>query len=270
MGRDLAPDYPLFSADAVAAQDESLPNFEPSEPLGIDPLSAFNEESILDIPGLDEGKAGKQSTVDAHSEQVAENELDLTLDLDDLSMPHSIAQDEESLEGLESIELELPDLDMNPAKKAVASDVSDDSLLLELDTSLEDSVADEGAEQDVADVLDAESLQAQLEELSDLTDLDDELSQLTADFEGMSEPAPAAEPEVLAMPEDAGMDLEVPPPFAEQMADEDEVQTKLDLAIAYVEMGDKEGARSILDEVRAEGSSEQQAEAERLLADINV
>jgi len=270
MGRDLAPDYPLFSADAVAMQDESLPNFEPSEPAGIDPLSAFNEESILNIPSLDEGKAGDQGTVDAHSEHVAENELDLTLDLDDLSMPHSISQDDESLEGLESIELELPDLDKDPAKKSIASDVSDDSLILDLDTSLDDSLVDEGPEQGVDDGLDAESLQAQLEELSDLTDLDDELSQLTADFEGTSEPTPAAEPEVLAMPEDAGMDMDVPPPFAEQMAEEDEVQTKLDLAIAYVEMGDKDGARSILDEVRAEGSSDQQAEAEKLLADINA
>jgi len=270
MGRDLAPDYPLFSADAVAMQDESLPNFEPSEPVGIDPLSAFNEESILNIPSLDEGKAGDQGTVDAPSEHVAENELDLTLDLDDLSMPHSISQDDESLEGLESIELELPDLDKDPAKKSIASDVSDDSLILDLDTSLEDSLVDAGQEQGADEGLDAESLQAQLEELSDLTDLDDELSQLTADFESLSEPAPAAEPEVLAMPEDAGMDLDVPPPFAAQMAEEDEVQTKLDLAIAYVEMGDKDGARSILDEVRAEGSSDQQAEAEKLLADINA
>jgi pilus assembly protein FimV len=44
-----------------------------------------------------------------------------------------------------------------------------------------------------------------------------------------------------------------------------EVGTKLDLARAYVDMGDPEGARSILQEVLAEGSAGQKQEAQRLL-----
>lgn len=47
-----------------------------------------------------------------------------------------------------------------------------------------------------------------------------------------------------------------------------EVGTKLDLARAYIDMGDPEGARSILDEVLAEGSSVQKQEAERLIASL--
>jgi pilus assembly protein FimV len=47
-----------------------------------------------------------------------------------------------------------------------------------------------------------------------------------------------------------------------------EVGTKLDLARAYVDMGDPEGARSILDEVLKEGSAEQKQEAERLMASL--
>ncbi len=47
-----------------------------------------------------------------------------------------------------------------------------------------------------------------------------------------------------------------------------EVGTKLDLARAYVDMGDPEGARSILDEVVREGSAEQKQEAERLMASL--
>ncbi len=47
-----------------------------------------------------------------------------------------------------------------------------------------------------------------------------------------------------------------------------EVGTKLDLARAYIDMGDPEGARSILDEVAAEGSTEQQQEARKLLDDL--
>ncbi|MEO1036927.1 MAG: FimV/HubP family polar landmark protein [Pseudomonadota bacterium] len=47
-----------------------------------------------------------------------------------------------------------------------------------------------------------------------------------------------------------------------------EVGTKLDLARAYIDMGDPEGARSILREVADEGSSAQQQEARKLLDDL--
>jgi pilus assembly protein FimV len=47
-----------------------------------------------------------------------------------------------------------------------------------------------------------------------------------------------------------------------------EVGTKLDLARAYIDMGDPEGARSILEEVLKEGSAGQRKEAERLLASL--
>lgn len=46
----------------------------------------------------------------------------------------------------------------------------------------------------------------------------------------------------------------------------DEVGTKLDLARAYMDMGDSEGARSLLDEVSEEGNEAQRREAEELLA----
>lgn len=49
------------------------------------------------------------------------------------------------------------------------------------------------------------------------------------------------------------------------LAASDEVATKLDLARAYIEMGDPDGARSILDEVMQEGNSTQKSEAETLL-----
>jgi pilus assembly protein FimV len=44
-----------------------------------------------------------------------------------------------------------------------------------------------------------------------------------------------------------------------------EVGTKLDLARAYMDMGDPEGARSILEEVVQEGSASQKQEAQRLI-----
>ena len=51
-------------------------------------------------------------------------------------------------------------------------------------------------------------------------------------------------------------------------AGDDAVGTKLDLAKAYMDMGDPEGARSMLDEVIAEGNDAQKAEAHRLLAEV--
>jgi pilus assembly protein FimV len=47
-----------------------------------------------------------------------------------------------------------------------------------------------------------------------------------------------------------------------------EVGTKLDLARAYMDMGDPEGARSILEEVLQEGSSTQKQEAQRLIESL--
>ncbi len=50
--------------------------------------------------------------------------------------------------------------------------------------------------------------------------------------------------------------------------DWDAVGTKLDLAKAYVEMGDSESARDLLEEVSKEGSSAQREEAQKMLEDL--
>jgi pilus assembly protein FimV len=47
-----------------------------------------------------------------------------------------------------------------------------------------------------------------------------------------------------------------------------EVGTKLDLARAYVDMGDPDGARNILNEVLSEGSASQKQEAQRLIESL--
>ena len=53
------------------------------------------------------------------------------------------------------------------------------------------------------------------------------------------------------------------------LGETDENATKLDLARAYIDMGDAEGARDILNEVLSEGSDEQQGEAKELLARVS-
>jgi pilus assembly protein FimV len=56
--------------------------------------------------------------------------------------------------------------------------------------------------------------------------------------------------------------------LSDLMMDEDTIGTRLDLARAYVDMGDPDGARSMLDEVLAEGSEAQREEARKLLAEL--
>ncbi|MCQ9379224.1 hypothetical protein NMQ16_14135 [Methyloversatilis sp. XJ19-49] len=48
----------------------------------------------------------------------------------------------------------------------------------------------------------------------------------------------------------------------------EEAETKLELARAYEEMGDKEGARELLQEVVREGTADQQSQASEMLAKL--
>ena len=52
-------------------------------------------------------------------------------------------------------------------------------------------------------------------------------------------------------------------------SDGDEIATKLDLARAYMDMGDHEGTRNILEEVLLDGSDSQKQEAQSLLDSID-
>ncbi|RME32678.1 MAG: hypothetical protein D6786_09920, partial [Gammaproteobacteria bacterium] len=54
----------------------------------------------------------------------------------------------------------------------------------------------------------------------------------------------------------------------EEQSEEDEIDTKLNLAKAYIELGDNEGARTILSEVREAGTEEQVRQAEELLRQV--
>ena len=69
-------------------------------------------------------------------------------------------------------------------------------------------------------------------------------------------------PEVQADVERSAEDIPLPDLEPATMS---EVGTKLDLARAYMDMGDPEGARSILSEVLLEGSGSQKQEARRLM-----
>ncbi|MFQ6575588.1 FimV/HubP family polar landmark protein [Pseudomonas sp. UM16] len=94
---------------------------------------------------------------------------------------------------------------------------------------------------------------------SELDDVNAELDKLSQSLEQPSiEPHFTAED---ALSDDLGDDLEF-----DYLGGADEAATKLDLARAYIDMGDHDGARDILDEVRKEGSDAQKQEAEEMLS----
>ena len=71
-----------------------------------------------------------------------------------------------------------------------------------------------------------------------------------------------------------GMECEFAPEYASHLEDTllggagDEMQTKLDLAQAYVDMGDVDGARALLDEVAAGGDDAQKRSAAEMIGKL--
>jgi pilus assembly protein FimV len=92
-----------------------------------------------------------------------------------------------------------------------------------------------------------ESLEADFSGLEIEPDGDDDDLDLSADFEATDLSAEDLDEDLVIAAESSGM------------------STKLDLARAYLDMGDEGGARQILEEVAAEGDEELQAEARALL-----
>jgi pilus assembly protein FimV len=80
--------------------------------------------------------------------------------------------------------------------------------------------------------------------------------------EETSSPAAAPTPAI----DFSGLDLDLGGVGAEE--EFDEVATKLDLARAYLEMGDKEGAREILQEVISEGNDKQRSDAQGIMSSL--
>lgn len=137
---------------------------------------------------------------------------------------------------------DLSDLSLDLAEEAPSANLD---LPADFDLSLEDETPAQPA---VA----SDSFAAQLDEVTA------ELDQLSTDFE-----EPQAAP--LAPANSLSSDLDGDDDF-DFLSGTDETATKLDLARAYIDMGDTEGARDILDEVIAEGSDAQQQEAREMIA----
>jgi pilus assembly protein FimV len=198
-------------------------------------------------------------------------------------------------EPVAEIEFDLSDtgaIEEAPAEDEFSLDIDASELDIDIQEEAEEPLASEDDEiHDVGDIdidfgLDEETPATEDDEevAIDLTDEADSLDLDLDDAFGEEAPGSAA-PEEPAVEEPAAEEpvaeaVEVEPSSSfDEMTDEDdfdlsslddvdEVSTKLDLARAYLDMGDHEGTRGILEEVIAEGNDEQKQEANELMAKL--
>ncbi|WP_028455863.1 FimV/HubP family polar landmark protein [Chitinilyticum litopenaei] len=252
-------------AAAVAGVDLASQDVKPAEPAELDfeiatepaapavaeadAFAAANAAADLDF-SLDLGAPQAQSVAEPLVQPADEvMALDLPIDLES-GEPEAGALELNALPGLDVAD-EFSALDLAlPEAEAAAEELT--ASLPELGESLDDLPELSGfAEEPAADLgLDFDfDLNAPAEELlaAPVTSAaaESELADLNLDFAAGSDPA-------------TELDL----------ASDDPVQTKIDLARAYIDMGDVEGAREILQEALQEGNAEQKSLAQSLLSGI--
>ncbi len=226
-----------------------------------DELSLDLEED--EAPALDE--AMQREVDEAMSVEPAldlgssSDDGDELLDLDDIELADASEEFNEAAQqpSSEDIDLSLDDFDLDTAldEEPAAAASLEDELSLESD-DLELSLEDDGADDDLSLSLD-EATEVGLSAIQpDATVQRESLDDIAATDVRTAVDAPAND-------FGAGDDDDF-----EFLGDTDENATKLDLAKAYIDMGDAEGARDILNEVLAEGSQQQQSEAKELLAQV--
>jgi pilus assembly protein FimV len=151
---------------------------------------------------------------------------------------------------------EIIDLELNDAFPSMLDNVDELQAFAE---SLGDGDAQDANQQAPSAPAFEQSLELDQDEdlfAEALSDFDAESDELDLD-------AYSSDESTLADLSDEEMDSEL-----DFLADADEAATKLDLARAYIDMGDTEGAKDILSEVVSEGSDEQRKEATELLGRI--
>jgi pilus assembly protein FimV len=258
----------LSSSESLAGDDleKSLPagDFSFDDDLALD--SEFGEGSAADSDlaldddlNVDEELSFEVSDDDLLADEEAVASLDelsddLSLDADEFDLESFDESQGESLQDLDAAfdEIALGEEDQVPSLQdnAIAPEVElEDDAGLMPDEHLSDVPV-------VAlDDLDASAAESG-EPLSDDDLFEQALSDFSADDYAMDETSDLS---------DEDMDDEL-----DFMGDADEAATKLDLARAYIDMGDSDGARDILAEVAQEGNDEQRQEAADLLSRIDA
>ncbi|MGV6957448.1 FimV/HubP family polar landmark protein [Pseudomonas chlororaphis] len=261
----------LGAAAAAAALDaqyvKELLLDEPQEPASAAAVDDLDTDFDLSLDDLEAASPAAPAAPAASTQ--AEPELDdFPLD-DDLSFESVLQQQTEAKESLD----DLSDFDLDLGEDLPAAAQADEDFLLSLDDDLKDLPAaevptvTEAALDDLelpadfdlslADEMDAQPA-AKDAFASELDDVNAELDRLSQSLEQpeLAEPTFTAE-DAAGSADEGDFDF---------LSGADEVATKLDLAQAYIDMGDNDGARDILGEVISEGNDGQKSEAKEMLA----
>lgn len=291
MGRSIDPDNPLYRM----AQGQSFAASSEAEPAVAEAPAAEAPAAEADDFGLDFGSAmasepGVEAAEQREAEEVPEevldeNALDFTSSFD-MPKPEEATEAEAESEIMppepEALAMDDMSMEFEPVvSEAEPEEVAEVSMEA-VEEVPEIEVSSESLERVAEEVPQVIELELPVEEMPEeagesLPELD--LSSIDLDLEAeASQTAEAVEEEkpaapdleaVLEMPTEA--EAEAPgaeaAPAGVDPALWEEVNTKLDLARAYLEMGDREGAREILQEVTQEGDDTQKAEANKLLSE---
>ncbi len=269
-----------------SAQTEVPDDLSEEEDLSLD----FEASDLTD----EETVAEEDTASDKSGQSEEESESDLeSLDesfLDDLDAElDKVAGEDDELGGSEMEESSLDDLELDVSDEdlALMEEISDsgdsanrddEQESLDEELGLEDALGEDDTLGDVAGagpeetVESAEDLEQEgldtlenAEESADASageDAEDEPELPVASDEvgGSEKKSAVADIDESELGDDDDFDF---------LAGTDEAATKLDLARAYIEMGDTDGARDILEEVALEGNEEQKAEAQDLLKNLS-
>jgi len=151
---------------------------------------------------------------------------------------------------------DTPELETELGDLSLDTDKSDDNFGFD-EVNLDLSSDDDKLDADLAELeseLDALSTDTDVETTIDVPETSIDDMSLDFDADTATEAAPAEE-ETQEGAEDDALSM-------------DEVATKLDLAKAYIDMGDPDGAMSILEEVMTEGNQSQRDEAQSLMGQL--
>ena len=274
---DFGIDFESESGSEATTEDDDLLSLEPEsgeeEPLELDDEFASLD---LDDAGIDNRETGDTAETGDGSGigDTADEELP-SLDDDDLGTTEDGVLDESFLDELDAELEKVAGEDSEEESRLTTEDNLDD---LELDVSDEDlALMEEVADSDSGTTDDTDDLSLD-EELG----LEDTLAEDTSSEDSLTDEddVPVVDSGAVVPDKDKPAKAASGAPELEEtdLGDEDdfdflsgtdEAATKLDLARAYIEMGDTDGARDILEEVSIEGSEEQKAEAQDLLKNLS-